>query len=1217
MNTRKLILLFVLLSLPGLAKAQSFDYDSAWYKIESFELDGLPASARGVVSKIEKQAQKTQNYPQFVKAFIYKMKYRNLIEDTEFSQILRDAEKMMDSVPSPVQCILHSMVGEMYQWYYQNNRYKFYGRSTMTSFEPTDIATWDLRMIARKMITHYRLSVKDSAKTKLLPMSLFGEIINEKNYDSTHIHPTLYDFLAFRGIDFFLSQDPGYVMPDDGFSMDNEAYFLPADRFVQLTIENPDTMSFKYNAILFLHDLLRNHIADSIPENAIDIDLKRLAFVNGASTSSEKDSLYLNSLLYLENISTGRTIAATIGLLIAEKRNAMGELYNAQVSPQHRWDKKLAVEKCQELIAKYPNEKDNYNRLIASIKTKNIAISIEHENIPNEPFRAFVAFKNTDTVFLRIIPTTIQSIESLQKEYQTNHANEKINWNEFLVAYLKNQRSTLNYHVIFPNSYDYQKHSTEIKIPALTTGYYYIVASTDSLFNVEKCVIVSGITCMTNLSYINRLLKNGSSDFYVLNRKTGEPIMDVRAECFVTNYNYTDRKNNSELLTTFRTDPKGFFNIPSPKNKSFYIDFSYHNEQWTSRNLENGYIYYNSFNSYQNNQDTSKDFKTFFFTDRSLYRPGQTLYFKGIVIETDEHKYNKLETNFKSTVTFRDVNNQIISELKLTTNEFGSFNGSFMIPKTGMTGEMTLEDDNGSVTISVEDYKRPTFEIKFDSLNAGYKLEEDISVPGVATSYAGAHIAGASVKYRVVRQTQFDNWWYWWRPRPNSPEKEMTHGIVATDSLGKFSILFKAIPDVGIATSLDPTFSYTIYVDVTDINGETHSVEKNIRVGYKALLLDIDVPQRLDRNDVDSYTIQAKNLNGDNVPATGQMIIQKLKNPDHIFRERKWDKPDVFMMSRDEYYKNFPNDPYDNELDFTTWDIENIALETTFDTKKSQKIAFTNLKTWNPGVYGITLKSKDKYGSALLLKRYFTVYDKKGTDSPYPQTDWFQMIKDFGEPGEFSEFVAGTSYENARVLVEVETQDGVVQSDWISLNKKQHLFSYPLKESYRGNIGIHYTFIRNNRLYTHTSTVVVPFSNKMLQLKFATFRNKLEPGNKEQWKLTIQGKGGEKVGAEMVATMYDASLDIFKPHTFDFSLWPSFYPQNMWGAGKCFDVNFLNVLAQTNTNYSSRNLLNHYQLNWFGFGYKIYQGVVYGKNHDNQNNSFFKIIFLYTNFETS
>ena len=182
----------------------------------------------------------------------------------------------------------------------------------------------------------------------------------------------------------------------------------------------------------------------------------------------------------------------------------------------------------------------------------------------------------------------------------------------------------------------------------------------------------------------------------------------------------------------------------------------------------------------------------------------------------------------------------------------------------------------------------------------------------------------------------------------------------------------------------------------------------------------------------------------------------------------------------------------------------------------------------------ISLGRKLKISNILL---FFLDDDSK---LPYAQADWFVPVKAECEPGEKAVFLVGSGYSDVKMLYEIEHKNEIIKSEWLSVNNEQLRLEIPIDEKYRGNLGIHVTFVHSNRSYQHNATITVPWTNKELNISFETFRSKLIPGEKEEWRMKIAGKDKDKIAAEMVATLYDASLDAFRPHNWDFSIYPYF-----------------------------------------------------------------------------
>ena len=320
---------------------------------------------------------------------------------------------------------------------------------------------------------------------------------------------------------------------------------------------------------------------------------------------------------------------------------------------------------------------------------------------------------------------------------------------------------------------------------------------------------------------------------------------------------------------------------------------------------------------------------------------------------------------------FRDVNYQQISEQELTTNEFGSFQGTVTAPAGVLNGYMTIKNESGTTNISVEEYKRPKFEVEFNPVEGSYKLNEKVTVSGIAKAFAGNNITNAQVKYRVVRKVSFPFWrydYFGWMPMPQGNQMEITNGITTTDENGRFEITFKAIPDNSVLQGEKPVFNYEITADVTDVNGETQSSAANVSVGYTALLIDINIPKTIEKSSFKEFILQTTNLNGQSEPAAGKITILKLKEPSRLLVGRNWQEPDIFIIPEADFVKDFPHHLYKNENRLDKLKVEREMSTIEFNTK-TDSIYKTGIAEPVPGRYLVDVVTKDAFEEKAALVR--------------------------------------------------------------------------------------------------------------------------------------------------------------------------------------------------------------------------------------------------------
>ncbi len=687
--------------------------------------------------------------------------------------------------------------------------------------------------------------------------------------------------------------------------------------------------------------------------------------------------------------------------------------------------------------------------------------------------------------------------------------------------------------------------------------------------------------------------------FYALNRKSGQPLSNINYEVWGQKYVPDAREYQFFKLKNGKTNGEGGFEFKKDDNQynTYKVVFIDGKDKFESQN----------FYSYNYQETTQKRNTTFFYLDRAIYRPGQIVYFKGLMINTDGKKEHKVVTNQTTTVTFYDANYQKITDATFTTNEYGTFNGKFSVPIGKIGGQYMISNENGSQYFRVEEYKRPKFEVKFEPLKGSYSLNDKVNVEGFAKTFSGANLNDVDVKYRVVRTVYFPYYDYRWRWYYNwfwgrYSEMEITNGITKTDKEGKFKVEFELVPDLSMPKETKPVFNYTVYVDVIDVTGETHSAQTYVSAGYVALIANLNLPEIINSHVLDKHFVSTTNLNNQFEPAQVSIEIYKLKTPERIFRKRLWSKPDKFILSKDEFYKLFQHDVYDDENEFFNWEKERKVFNTSFTTTDSSYITFKDQPEWEAGKYVATLKTKDKNGTPVELIKYFTIFNPESDKTPLNEASWVNLTKVslFGgdlegansyEPGETATLYIGSAEKNVAALYELTYDSKVIKKEWISLNDEQKKIEVLIKEEYRGNLVAHVSFIVNNEPFIISKVISVPWTNKQLKISFETFRSKLLPGSNEEWKLKISGPNGDAVAAELLASMYDASLDVFAANYWGLNIYPYFYSRYNWTTDNNFQSISSNFYNEDWNPYYYRPYVYYPYLNNFGF---YFYGYGYG-----------------------
>ena len=1164
----------------SLKEDDKFDYDNAWAEVKKSR--NLPKSRLKIVDTIYENAKKYNNDAQYIKAILYKMNYLQRVEEDTLVKIHKMLLNEIESASSPRKQILSSMLAEQYWNYYNQNRYKFLNRTKVSDVKKYDMKTWTLDKIIKETEKYYKLSLENSENLKKVKIDDYSILLSERK-DTRKFHPTVYDFLIYRAIKFYSNNESSLTKPAYYFTLNNKNYFLPTKEFIKLKIESKDVENFAYIAIKLYQEWAKSHFNDKNKEVLIDLELKRLEFVYKKGVFLNKKLIYENLLKKLAEKYKKEDIVAEVYHKIALLYIDLSSNYNPNISDKYKDYKKKAHKICSDVIKNYPKSFGaiNCERLVKSVESKFLKLITENSNPTNKKFKALLEYKNINKVYIKIVKTTFE-------EYR-----KQINTYGGIVKFYNNKKASLDFSIDLPDDKDFNKYKTEIPFDKLKSGKYIIIISEDGKFDFDKSVIAYSLINITNISYV---IKNGKGgvEFYLKDSETGETLKNVRLDLYEDKWSRIFSRYYLEKKKKLKVNSKGYVKLPKGnlKYNNFYINF---------RNNDDSYMPQKSFyiDYYYNPQQSQKT--TYYFTDRKIYRPGQTLYFKALVVNKHnfEGEKTKILPNINKTITLYDANSQKVSSLNLKTNEFGTINGNFVIPSDRLNGQYYLSDGYNISYFSVEEYKRPKFEVKFKKAEKEYKLGQKIIVKGFAKAYAGFNIDNAIVKYRVVRTTFYPYSWYWYGYYPPTPSIEIKNGFTKTDAKGEFAVKFEAIPDLSVDKSKKPAFRYTVYADITDLNGETRSSSKTISLGYTSLQLSVSIDGSHIDKILNDYTVNvnSSNLSGEFVPAKGELKIYKLTTPNKLYRNKKWAKADKYLIKKENYNKDYPFDEYKDENNYYKWKKENLVFTTPFDTSESKKISLKNINKWKVGKYLFIASSKDKFGNEILDKKYFDVIDSNSKEMPFKKLAWFKKLSKTTNVGENAEFLIGSSDKNVHVLYEVEHRGKIVTKEFV-LNNEQKKISIPVMEKHRGNFFVNFLFIKHNRVFSFNNNVYVPWDNKELKISFETFRDKLAPAQKEEWKIKITGAKKDKVMAEMVATLYDASLDTFRANSWYLSLFPSLYMGSQWRGA--FNTSSSRYIGYYYRGYSS--MRKYYdELNWFGFywrnhyRYRTSRGVKFKK----------------------
>lgn len=969
-------------------------------------------------SRTVTQAVKNQNTPLLIKALISKMKQKLEVDEDNFPTLIKEVEVYTAVCPDTASvAVLHSMLAEMYNRYYQQNRWKIKDRTDLAGFVPEDLSEWTDNLFTQKIKEELTASLQPAKLLQQTPVLQFKDILN-LGKDSETLRPTLFDFLAFRALD---------IQPSAAIYQELIAFRNSQPNKKAALLDELDYQQYLYD---------RSSESKARYEAALDSLMK----IYGSEPYSAEICMSQLNLIGSGNFRMEQSVESRDSIKAAE----------------------YAL--CKEAIARYPG----YERIgvfknkLASLEQPTISVSADNNVYPDKDLSLKLTYTNTPKITVSIYqslrtPQEAMPYYNLPKEKQT----------------LGKLVQQITY--ILPLNNTYSQADTTLSIQMNEPGLYECVVSVP-----EKQIKTTNLLSVSRLAALSRNLPSGQTEVFVTDYRSGKPVADATVSY------YGGQRRNLQLLGTVKTNNDGLATLP-PKSQTLAYQ--------ASRPGDTHALLTTLYPNGEGRQPSKDPIQVSLFTDRGIYRPGQTLFFKGIAYIDNPNDPHTV-ANQQFSVILRDANGKEVATKQFTSNKFGSFNGEFTIPKGTLSGNFTLSTNNSVAYLQVEEYKRPTFSMELLPLKGEIAFGDEVTIQGKAQTFSGVSLQEGTVTWRIIRRP------FWVRSyMGNASNGQVAEGTASLNSDGSFSISFH--PEKENKNNAPLSYqTYQVIATLTDSKGETQEAHYSFSVGDTSILLFVNLPAQADKDTLEIIPV-ANTLNGEKVSASGTYSILPLEDTNQkVFNES------IYKEGKQVASGNF-----------------------TTGTPIGSRV-FAQLPS---GRYRIVLKSTDSKGRPVTAQGDIVLYGKRDKRPPVFTHTWLVQEKTSCLPGEEAEFTFGTSDKDAHILYELFDGTRCIQRKQMVLSNENHTFKIPFREEYTAGIVASFTFVKEGKMYTTQVPIYRKQPNRNLSIRPETFRDRLLPGSRETWKFRILDADSLAVSAEVLASLYDASLDKILPFNWYFS----------------------------------------------------------------------------------
>lgn len=988
--------------------------------------------------------------------------------------------------------ILSLFYAESLDNYFRHYRWKLWRNEAVQSKLPVDVDKWTTGQLFEEANRAYLEAWNERETLGGLSVDQLPEILQPNNYPR-EVRGTLRDTVSYLWVKHLV--DTGYWSPaqsNQTIHLDIPALFQGGE-VAEDRLDDPEAHPLVRMATV-LADLERWHLSRDNRNGALEARLERLRHLRGHAQPAETAAL---RQALKEHLPAFREIPwwamgmAELAELYRADNNLVRAVEIARAG-EEAWPKSPGGERCRAIVREI--EAPAYG--LSGMKADALA---------RRSFR--VDHRNLDALWFRAYPVNLdQGLPATGPLYPTRAVDELI----------RQGRHAFSWKSDLPATPDYQSHATYVTPPIDRPGVYLVVASAREDFRHDSNQLVALPITLGDLVLLARN-RGGELEVTALSGDRGEPLAGVevslyRSETWERRALAATRTTGPEGKVVFRTGQRERLEVLGRKGDDVAL--------------------LAEISGYYEMQQQEPGASSLLFTDRSIYRPQQKLLWKVLVYDRKGAGSFEGVARKPVTVSLLDPNGQAVEKRTVTTNELGTASGEFVIPAGRPLGQWRIQTSRqGEAWIRVEEYKRPTFEVSLKDPGEPLRLGRPAAFTGEARYYFGLPVTNGQVRWRATRETRY--FWPWWG-QPGGAETVAT-GMADLSPDGTFEIRFT--PEAGDPKGRDPrqmSFWYRIDAELTDEGGETRTAERSFRLGWVAIEALVDPDRGLYiAGEPGTVTLQRRDLAGIGRAGEGRWTLVALRQPAETLLPADLPLPPLpeeregAIRTEGDRLRPRSAPEYDPREVLRLWeDGPQVSTGTVLHDAKGE--ARLTLPALSAGAYRLRYETADESGETFSTFRDLIV---AGEETPLALPAFLEVDSDRPQVGRTLRVLAHSGFPGQLVWLETWREGRLLRRRELRMGRDASLVEIHIGPEERGGFTLQLTTLRDHQLMQLSRDVVVPWDDRRLEVEVATFRDRIRPGSGETWTVKVRGGGGEAAAAELLAYMYDRSLDVFAPHT--------------------------------------------------------------------------------------